>query len=39
MPILKPCHLKIDTVQKLQIKAARDSISVGSLYNINYVSQ
>jgi hypothetical protein len=26
-------------VQKLHIKAARDSISVGSLYNINYVSQ
>ncbi len=37
--ILKPCHLKIDTVQKLHIKAARDSNSVGSLYNINYVSQ
>jgi hypothetical protein len=26
-------------VQKLHIKAARDSNSVGSLYNINYVSQ
>ncbi len=33
--ILKPCHLKIE----LHIKAARDSNSVGSLYNINYVSQ